>query len=331
MNIKHWFKKYFIPHEGNNHQPHILRKDAIFFIGILAFSLEILFLFHSLGVIPIDKFTASILPNALVDETNTARVSDSLSPLKPNTLLESAAQDKANDMAKNGYFAHTSPTGITPWYWFQKVGYNFIYAGENLAVNFVDSSDVMNAWMNSPEHKANILNSHFTQIGIATANGTYEGRPAVFAVQLFGTPASTASVSAPAKVVANIGTSTLPVTTEPVTINESSSITDTGAYTFVAVKGAESMSSSTIESTANTPLVKESNSVVDTLASPRKTINYLLYALAVFVFITLILNIFIRMEIQHGYLIVNGLLIIIFISGILAFNSYVSFYQIKIL
>lgn len=327
MDIKNWFKKYFIPHEGNNHQPHILRKDAIFFIGILAFSLEILFLFHSFGVIPIDKFTASILPNALVDETNTARASDSLSPLKPSTLLELAAQDKANDMAKNGYFAHTSPTGITPWYWFQKVGYNFIYAGENLAVNFVDSSDVMNAWMNSPEHKANILNSHFTQIGIATANGTYDGRPAVFAVQLFGTPISVASASIPT----NVGTSTLPITTEPVTIDESSSVTDTGAYTFVAVKGAESMSSSTIEPTANTPLVKESNSIADTLASPRRTVNYFLYALAIFVFIALMLNVFIKMEIQHGYLIANGLLIIIFISGFLIFNNYATLYQIKIL
>ena len=331
MNIKNWFKKYFIPHEENNHQPHILRKDAIFFIGILTFSLEILFIFHSLGIIPIDKFTASILPNALVDETNTTRVSDSLSPLKPNTLLELAAQDKANDMAKNGYFAHTSPTGITPWYWFQKVGYNFIYAGENLAVNFVDSSDVMNAWMNSPEHKANILNSHFTQIGIAVATGTYEGRPAVFAVQLFGTPVPVASVSAPAKVTANVGSSALPITAEPITINESSSVSDTGAYTFVAVKGAESMSSSTVEPPANTPLVKESNSLVDVLASPRRTVNYLLYVLAVFVFIALMLNIFIKMEIQHGYLIANGLLIIIFIVGILIFNNYVTLYQINIL
>jgi hypothetical protein len=331
MNIKNWFKKYFIPHEGNNHQPHILRKDAIFFIGILAFSLEILFIFHSLGVIQIDRFTASILPGALVDETNATRVSDSLSPLKPNALLESAAQDKANDMAKNGYFAHTSPTGITPWYWFQKVGYNFIYAGENLAVNFVDSSDVMNAWMNSPEHKANILNSHFTQIGIAVATGTYDGRPAVFAVQLFGTPVSTVPAGTPTKVATNIVTSTLPITTEPVTINESSTVTDTGAYTFVAVKGAESMSPTTVESVSNAPLVKESNSVVDTLASPRKTINYLLYALAAFVLMALMLNVLIKMEIQHGYLIANALLIIIFISGILIFNHYVSFYQIKIL
>jgi hypothetical protein len=108
-------------------------------------------------------------------------------------LLTVAAQDKANDEATKGYFAHTSPQGLTPWYWFQQVGYNFDYAGENLAVNFSDSEDVTTAWMNSPEHRANILNTDFTQIGIAAAQGVYEGEPTTFVVEEFGTPAPAAA------------------------------------------------------------------------------------------------------------------------------------------
>jgi hypothetical protein len=93
-------------------------------------------------------------------------------------------------MASKGYFEHTSPQGLTPWYWFENVGYNFSYAGENLAVNFSDSRDVTNAWMNSPEHRANILSGDFTQIGIATAQGVYNGQQVVFVVEEFGTPAA---------------------------------------------------------------------------------------------------------------------------------------------
>ena len=60
---------------------------------------------------------------------------------------------KAQDMATLGYFAHVSPDGKTPWYWIEKVGYDYQYAGENLAINFSDSKDVTNAWMASPLHK----------------------------------------------------------------------------------------------------------------------------------------------------------------------------------
>ncbi len=109
---------------------------------------------------------------------------------------------KADDMATKGYFAHTSPEGLTPWYWFAQVGYNYTYAGENLAINFNESKDVDTAWLASPTHRANILNSHYTEIGIATAQGMYKGVQATFVVQMFGTPVvfdykPTAKVSAP--------------------------------------------------------------------------------------------------------------------------------------
>jgi hypothetical protein len=181
-------KKYFIPHEENGHKPHILRVQSVAFVLIIALVVESVFLYGSSMLAPRSRLFGVILTNALVDETNQNRVANGLSPLTVDPLLQAAAQDKADDMVANNYFAHTSPTGLTPWYWFEKVGYGFTYAGENLAVNFSDSQDVTNAWMNSPEHRANILNGDFTNIGMATAQGTFEGKPAVYVVELFGTP-----------------------------------------------------------------------------------------------------------------------------------------------
>jgi len=123
-----------------------------------------------------------------VDLANRDRAELSTPPLVMNPKLAEAARLKLDDMIKNGYFDHHSPDGISPWHWFKEAGYDFIYAGENLAVNFADSEDVQRAWMASPLHKKNILNVNFTEIGIATGKGVYNGRESVFVVQMFGKP-----------------------------------------------------------------------------------------------------------------------------------------------
>jgi hypothetical protein len=133
---------------------------------------------------------AAVVSSVLVGLANGDRAAAGVPALAVNPLLTEAAQEKADDMAEKGYFAHTSPEGVSPWYWFGAVGYSFSQAGENLAVNFTDSDAVEAAWMNSPEHRANILNGAFTEVGIATALGTYQGRQALFVVQEFGTPAA---------------------------------------------------------------------------------------------------------------------------------------------
>ncbi len=143
-------------------------------------------------IITSDQY-ASVIAAVLVDMANSDRASDNLGGLTINPTLVEAAQAKANDMAAKSYFAHVSPDGVDPWHWFQQAGYTFDYAGENLAVDFSDSGDVNTAWMNSPSHRENILNAHFTEIGIATADGFYEGHPTTFVVQEFGTPSSRAT------------------------------------------------------------------------------------------------------------------------------------------
>ncbi len=132
---------------------------------------------------------AAVISAVLVELTNNDRTTSGLGTLAQSPTLTAVAQAKADDMAVKGYFAHTSPEGVTPWHWFSEAGYKFSYAGENLAVDFSESDDVERAWMNSPTHRANIVGTQFTEIGIATANGTYQGRPTTFVVQEFGTTA----------------------------------------------------------------------------------------------------------------------------------------------
>ncbi len=168
-------------------------------IGITLFAVVIVGLFVSTAFLARSVIQsgqlAAVISSVLVDLTNKDRKEEELGTLTMNPVLVAAAQAKANDMAEKGYFAHVSPEGIDPWHWIREAGYSFTYAGENLAVNFSDSEDVVSAWMDSPGHRANILNGTFTEIGIATAVGEYKGEKTTFVVQMFGTPRTTVTVN----------------------------------------------------------------------------------------------------------------------------------------
>jgi len=135
--------------------------------------------------LPFNVFFADITKVTLESLANQTRQSVGLNPLASNPKLDQAAELKAEDMVKNQYFAHTSPTGINPWFWFSRAGYNYKFAGENLAIGFFDSIEVYNAWLNSPSHKANLLNPNYKEIGTAVLRGYGDGNVFVV-VQLFG-------------------------------------------------------------------------------------------------------------------------------------------------
>ena len=134
----------------------------------------------------------------LVALANADRAAQGVGALTESALLNVAAQKKADDMARQGYFAHTAPDGTAPWKWFTSVGYYFTRAGENLAMNFEDPQKLESAWMASPTHRANILKATYTHLGVGVARGTYLGRPVTFVVQFFATPAKPALVKGPA-------------------------------------------------------------------------------------------------------------------------------------
>jgi len=124
----------------------------------------------------------------ILDEVNEQRLVNLLPILTLNSQLNKAASLKAADMMENGYFDHNSPDGLTPWHWFDEAGYDFIYAGENLAVDFDSPEDAVQAWMDSLSHRQNILDNHFNETGLAVIEGNYNGNSSIFVVQMFGQP-----------------------------------------------------------------------------------------------------------------------------------------------
>jgi len=190
----HKLQTHFVPSHHNAFRPHILKKQWLIFFLTVVLTAEGVFVAGMVLTQPGSSFLAAVVPGEVIAFTNTERMLNSLDNVKENQLLSAAAQAKAEDMAKTGYFSHVGPDGKQPWAWIQDVGYAYTYAGENLAVRFLESKDVVEAWMASPTHRANIVKQAYEEIGVGVAEGVYEGRPATFVVQYFGTPRAQAAV-----------------------------------------------------------------------------------------------------------------------------------------
>lgn len=178
--------------QPNEKQPHgfdTLQKISVSLMALLVLLTFVGANLHAVLWQSSSWLVSTVLPAVVVDLTNEERAELSEAPLRRNATLDAAAKLKAEHMAKNEYFSHYSPSGVSPWHWFDEAGYVYAHAGENLAIHFTDSSEVVEAWMDSPTHRANIVNGNYTEIGVGTAKGTYEGYDTVYVVQLFGTPA----------------------------------------------------------------------------------------------------------------------------------------------
>jgi len=175
----------------------------LFFSGIFPFE-------TLLSLAPQSSLQASVVAADVASLTNQNRTERGLPALAVNPLLTQAAQLKADDMAKNSYYAHTSPDGKSPLYWLNLVGYKYLNAGENLVIDRTTSEQAVDAWMDSPDHRENILRPQFTQVGVGVAPGEYQGIPTIYVVEEFGTPYP---LSAPAQKPAIAPVATVP---EPV-------------------------------------------------------------------------------------------------------------------
>ena len=177
----------FLPHHSNNQRARILHPSAVgIIIGVFA-------LFQVL-LTQITRYNPSILgyasqisPSEIVRLTNQQRASQGLTALKMDAQLSAAAAQKASDMFAKNYWAHISPTGTQPWYFITNSGYSYRYAGENLARDFADPNSVVNAWMNSPTHRENVMSNRYSDIGIAVIDGNLDGKDTTLVVQMFGT------------------------------------------------------------------------------------------------------------------------------------------------
>lgn len=135
------------------------------------------------------SYATDMTPGGLLTSTNVQRTQNGLTNLTLNGALAQAAQTKANDMIARNYWSHTTPDGQEPWVFINQTGYLYQAAGENLAYGFGTSAEAVTGWMNSPGHKANILNGNYQEVGFGIANGAnFQGSEETVVVALYAKP-----------------------------------------------------------------------------------------------------------------------------------------------
>jgi hypothetical protein len=152
--------------------------------------------------------TNTIQSATLLQATNAQRSNHHEQALATDAQLNAAAQAKANDMVAHNYWSHTSPSGVTPWTFISNAGYRYQAAGENLAYGFSNSNDVTTGWMNSAEHRDNILDNAYSQVGFGIASSSnFQGHGTeTIVVALYAEPA-TGATSNPHVLGASTGSS----------------------------------------------------------------------------------------------------------------------------
>ena len=124
--------------------------------------------------IPQLESTVSSYESEVIRLVNEIRQQNGLRPLAANWELSRVARYKSQDMRDNGYFSHNSPTYGTPFQMLSAFGLSYRTAGENIAKGYASPQAVVNGWMNSSGHRANILNASYTQIGVGyVSRGNY--------------------------------------------------------------------------------------------------------------------------------------------------------------
>lgn len=184
----HHLKLWFIPHNENDHHPHALRPKALKVYSLVLIVIKVATASFFFIAYPNPAQFAALTESKMVELTNTSRTAAGLSALSTNSKLTLAAQKKVADMLEDDYFAHTSPDGSRFYTWIQAAGYSYSTAGENLAMDFTSAESAHNALMASQSHKDNIMNSAYTNVGMAVATGKIDGKNTILLVEMFGAP-----------------------------------------------------------------------------------------------------------------------------------------------
>lgn len=298
----------FIPCQENNYRPKFLESNVLLYYIVFLLVLKLIVVLFLVGL-PKTIFFTDISHSVLIELTNEERQSLGLNFLEENALLNKAAQLKAQDIITYDYFSHQSPTGITSWYWFKKAGYNYQVAGENLGIGFLDSEEIYQAWDDSPSHRANLINPKYQDIGIAVLKADFEGNETTVVVQLFGSPIKIEPVKTEQEPEEEIE-------------EEEEEITEIAQETKEETK-EEKLEEEILGETYFEPFIAEEKDgfkfkflkfmVLDYNDLVQKITFYSLFLIT----ISLIINIFVRFDIQHKDLILKtalfGAILILFI------------------
>jgi len=177
---------FLIPQESNNYRAKVIHNESLGILSASFLALQVVLASVLIITPKVLGYAAQISPGRVLELTNQERQKAGVPPLTLNSQLNESAVRKAGDMFAFNYWAHVSPSGKEPWAFFREAGYNFVYAGENLARDFSSPEAAMAAWMASPTHKENIVSSRYKEIGIAVVDGTLGGVETTLIVQHFG-------------------------------------------------------------------------------------------------------------------------------------------------
>ncbi|MEJ0053266.1 MAG: CAP domain-containing protein [bacterium] len=312
---KPWWKHLkhtFVASVENDRHPHLLRREAVLGVLILAILIEGAVFAQEFITFRQSDYLASVLPGVVTALTNDARSESHLAVLTPDPGLARAAQAKADDMSAKGYFSHVSPDGTLPWHWFTAAGYDYTYAGENLAVNFGDSEQLVDAWLASPAHRANILGTHFTSIGIGMATGTYEGKSTLFVVEFFAKPAGGAKLAAQPAPTALKAPEIAKATAVPATVPV---VTEKGGATEPVVLGVQD---------------ERVSPVAAVLASPLKFSAYAFGAIILAFLLAIGLGLVFHLKLPRFSALTAGLVVIAVMLGLGLLNRSLAFPPLEI-
>lgn len=188
--MKHSIRRHlhhlFVPHEKNNHRSKLLHNASLLIMILSVITLASVSHLIKTSAPDVLGISYSISESELLRDTNIKRAENGLAPLSVNSQLTLSAGQKATHMMTNNYWAHFAPDGTTPWSFMRANGYDYVYAGENLAKGFTDSETIVDAWMKSPSHRENLLSPKYNEIGFAILEGNLAGEDTVLVVQMFG-------------------------------------------------------------------------------------------------------------------------------------------------
>lgn len=203
-----FLKHLFFPQFSNNQRARLIHSQIIFLFVLFFVGASFLLSIGKEKVPAVLGVNVDVAASQLLVLTNQDRANAGLPSLQMNAQLTAAAEAKAQDMFAKGYWAHFAPDGTSPWDFIRAQGYNYVYAGENLARGFTTSSSVVNAWMASPEHRANMLSHNYNDVGFAIEQGPLPGDSnTVLVVEMFGSKTLGAATSNVPPVVAPVVTS----------------------------------------------------------------------------------------------------------------------------
>ncbi|OGD78993.1 hypothetical protein A2368_04200 [Candidatus Collierbacteria bacterium RIFOXYB1_FULL_49_13] len=186
--MTNYLRHLFTPHHTNNHKAKVLHLSSLAVLLVLLIVSQLVTLYLPQRYPDILGFASSIPVSRVIELTNAERAKLQLAPLSVDDRLSDAARRKAADMITHDYWAHSSPSGVTPWSFVLAAGYQYIHAGENLARDFSSADSAVAAWMNSPSHRDNLLSSRYQNIGVAVVDGKLGGVETTLIVQMFGAP-----------------------------------------------------------------------------------------------------------------------------------------------